>query len=331
VTRRVLITSSNASELRSRLRSVPGIDVAERFDLPRGIGERELADALAGTWAVVAGGERYSRAAFELFDALCAVVRFGVGYDAVDVGAASDHDIAVCTTPGANADAVADMALMLMLACVRDLPALERAVRTATWRPATPSRDLTEATVAIVGFGAVGRAVARRLAAFRCEVIAVDPAADPRSCAEMGVQLASLDDALVRADVVTLHAALTPDTHHLVGARELSLLRPHAVLVNTSRGGLVDESALVDALAGARLAAAGLDVFETEPLPADNRLLSLPNVIVSGHAASFTRLGMSRTCDAVVDAVRDLLAGIRPIGALNAPTWLRARADDGTV
>ena len=330
LTRRVVITAANATELGSRLHSVPGIDVVERFDLPRDIGERALADALAGAWAVAAGGEHYTRGAFELFDELRAVLRFGVGYDSVDIQAASARDIAVCTTPGANADAVADLAMMLMLACIRGLPGLERAVRSGSWRPPGPSRDLTEATAAIVGFGAVGRAVARRLSGFRCTILAVDPAADARTCAELGVERSALDDALARADVVTLHAALTPDTHHLVGARELSLLRPHAVLVNTSRGGLVDQSALADALAGGRLAAAGLDVFETEPLPTDDLLLSLPNVIVSGHVASFTRLGAIRTCDAIVDAVRDLLAGIRPAGALNAPSWLRARTEGDT-
>jgi phosphoglycerate dehydrogenase-like enzyme len=147
-------------------------------------------------------------------------------------------------------------------------------------------------------------------------------------CASFGVELATLAEALERADVVTLHAALTPSTRHLLGAPELALVRPHAVLVNTSRGGLVDEAALTDALASGRLAAAGLDVFETEPLPPDARLLTLPNVIATGHVASFTEGGMSHTRDAVVDALRDLLAGVRPGGCLNAPTWLRQPVGD---
>jgi D-3-phosphoglycerate dehydrogenase len=326
-----VVTSSNATELAARLRPVAGIEVVERLDLPAAVGEQELAEVLAGAWAVAAGGEAYTRGAFARFDELRAIIRFGVGYDNVDVEAATDHDVVVCTTPGANADAVADLAVLLMLACIRGLPELDRAVRSGAWRPAAPSGDLAEATVAIIGLGPVGRAVARRLAGFGCEIIGVDPAADRDGCAALGVELAPLDDALARADVVTLHAALTPDTAHLVGTRELALLRPHVVLVNTSRGGLVDEVALADALAGGRIRAAGLDVFETEPLPRGDRLLSLPNVIVTGHVASFTRLGASRTCDAIVDAVRALLAGARPVGALNTPSWLPATGGAGTA
>ena len=140
ITRRVVVTSSNARALSEQLRRFGEIAVVERFDLARA-SECELVDGLAGAWAVVAGSEPYTRGAFERFDTLRAVLRFGVGYDAIDIAAASDHDVAVCTTPGANADAVADMALMLMLACVRGLPALERDVRTGAWRPEVPSRD----------------------------------------------------------------------------------------------------------------------------------------------------------------------------------------------
>lgn len=323
--RRVVVTSSNARALSEQLRRFGEIAVVERFDLARA-SERELVDGLAGAWAVVAGSEPYTRGAFERFDTLRAVLRFGVGYDAIDIAAASDHDVAVCTTPGANADAVADMALMLMLACVRGLPALERDVRTGVWRPAVPSRDLTGATVAIIGLGAVGRAVARRLRAFECPLLVVEPNPDRDLCAELGIELASLDEALARADVVTLHAALTAASHHLLGARELALLPAHAVLINTSRGGLIDEPALVEALADARLAGAGLDVFESEPLPPDHALLSLRNVIVSGHVASFTELGIRRTSDSIVESVAALLRGIRPAGCLNAPSWLRDRA-----
>jgi phosphoglycerate dehydrogenase-like enzyme len=320
--RRVVITSTNATMLRERLERIAGVEPVERFDLMGAASADELAAGLAGAWAVVAGSEPYTPAAFARFQSLRAVLRFGVGYDAVDVGAASERDVLVCVTPGANADAVADMALMLMLACIRGLPALERDVRGGAWRPSFPSRDLTAATVAIVGLGAVGRAVARRLRAFDCTLLAVEPAPDAAFAAEHGVELVALDDALARADVVTLHAALTPASHHLIGARELALLAPHAVLVNVSRGGLIDEPALIDALAGGRLAAAGLDVFETEPLPTASPLLALPGVIVSGHVASFTDLGMERTCDAIVGQLTALLRGERPAGALNAPSWL---------
>ena len=324
---RIVITSVNATMVREALQRVPGIEAVERSDLGSDASEDELVDGLAGAWAVVAGSEHYQRAAFERFDGLRAILRFGVGYDAVDVAAASDHDVAVCVTPGANADAVADMALMLMLACIRGLPALERDVRSGVWRPDAPSRDLTEATVAIVGLGPVGRAVARRLRGFGCRLVAVEPAPDHEFNAGLGIELMTLDEALAGADVVTLHAALTPSSHHLLGARELALLPPRAVVVNTARGGLIDQAALVDALAAGRLAAAGLDVFETEPLPTDDPLLALPNLIAAGHVASFTELGMQRTCDATLESVAALLDGVRPAGCLNSPSWLRDPAN----
>jgi phosphoglycerate dehydrogenase-like enzyme len=321
-----VITSTNATMVREALCRFPGIEAVERFDLDGAASGDALVEGLAGAWAVVAGSERYTRDAFERFDTLRAVLRFGVGYDAVELAAAADHDVAVCVTPGANADAVADLALMLMLACIRGLPALERDVRTGGWRPDQPSRDLAEATVAIVGLGPVGRAVARRLRGFGCRLLGVEPKPDREVAAELGIELTTFDEALAAADVVTLHAALTPSTHHLLGARALALLAPGAVVVNTARGGLIDEAALLDALAGGRLAAAGLDVFETEPLPTDDPLLALPNVIVSGHVASFTELGMRRTCEQTLDSVADLLAGIRPGGCLTSPSWLRAAA-----
>jgi D-3-phosphoglycerate dehydrogenase / 2-oxoglutarate reductase len=321
VAHRVVVTAPNARWLPDRLRELDGVEVVERFDLANARSEQLVIEALAGAWGVVASGEPYTRAVFEALGELRAVVRFGVGYDAVDVEAASDHDVAVCITPGANAEAVADLALLLMLATIRDLPGLERAVRSGRWRGAVPSRDLAEATVVIVGLGAIGRAVARRLHGFGCRILAVEPAPDLAFCEELGVEVRPLEDALPLADVVTLHAALTPQTRHLLGARELALLAPHAIVVNVARGALIDEPALRDALAVGRLAAAGLDVFETEPLPASDPLLALPNVIVSGHIASFTELGASRTADAVIDAVESLLAGVRPRGCLSTPSW----------
>jgi phosphoglycerate dehydrogenase-like enzyme len=319
-------TTPGARQVGDRLRRLDtpkgtGVEVVERFDLANTADEPRLIEGLTGAWAVVAGSERYTRAVLEQLGDLRAILRFGVGYDAIDLPAASEHGVAVFATPGANAEAVADMAVALMLACIRGLPALDGAVRAGSWRPTDPSRDLALATVTIVGLGAIGRAVVRRLRGFDCQLLAVEPQPDHAFCAEMGIELASLDEAVARADVVTLHAALTPQTRHLLGARELALLPSHAVVVNTSRGGLIDQPALVDALATGRLAAAGLDVFEEEPLRVGDPLLSLPNVIVTGHVSSFTTLGMSRTSEAVVERLVALLAGTLPAGCLSSPAW----------
>jgi phosphoglycerate dehydrogenase-like enzyme len=321
---KVVITSANGRDLVDCLTDRHPVEVVDRTDLESTDDLERLSAALSGAWAVIAGSEPYTAALFDAVPRLRAVLRFGVGYDAVDIAAAGDRDIAVCVTAGANAEAVADMALMLMLACVRELPELERAARNGTWRPTTPSHDLALACVAIVGFGAVGRAVATRLRGFGCRLLAVDPAVDGDACAALGAELVGLEEALERADVVTLHAALTPDSRHLLGREQLARLSSHAVIVNTSRGQLIDEDALIDALGTRRVAAAGLDVFESEPLGSESPLLSLPNVIVSGHVSSFSLLGIRATADAIVKQLSSLLAGTRPAGCLTAPSWLRA-------
>ena len=319
--RRIVLTTDAAREIAPALRARGDAEVLERYDLADILDEALIIDGLAGAFAVVAGSERYSRAVLEALPALRAIVRFGVGYDAVDLEAASDAGVAVLTTPGANAEAVADMALALLLSCIRGLPELGAAVRDGRWKPVAPSRDLAGATVAIVGLGAIGRAVARRLRGFGCRLIAVEPAPDERAAAELGVELLGLEAALARADAVTLHAALTERTHHLIGARELALLAPHAVLVNTSRGGLVDQTALLEALRAGRIAAAGLDVFEREPPDPEDPLLAMRNVVLAGHVSSYTRLGISSTCDAVLERVVTLLGGVLPAGSLSWPGW----------
>ena len=319
--RRLVLATASGAALVAQLEQRRDVEVLERFDLADSTDEARLTDGLAGAFAVVAGSERYTRAVFEALPDLRAIVRFGVGYDAIDLAAAGAAGVAVLTTPGANAESVADMALALLLSAIRRLPDLDAAVRNGSWGRRTPARDLARATVAIVGLGAIGRAVARRLRAFECELLAVEPAPDLEHAARAGIELTDLDDALARSDAVTLHAALTQRTHHLLGARELALLQPHAVVVNTSRGGLIDQRALAHALRQGRIGGAGLDVFEDEPLPADDPLCSLPNVILSPHCSSFTALGIASTCEAVHERLCALLDGRLPEGSLSEPGW----------
>jgi phosphogluconate 2-dehydrogenase len=176
--------------------------------------------------------------------------------------------------------------------------------------------------VGIVGLGAIGRAVARRLRGFGCRILAVEPDPDLVFCDEFGVEALSLREALPRLDVLTMHAPLIPGTHHVLGADEIALLPRHAVVINTSRGPLIDQAALTAALQTGAIAGAGLDVFEEEPLPVGDPLLSMPNVITTGHIASFTRLGMGRTGEAVLANLRLLLDGELPGGCLNPTAWL---------
>jgi D-3-phosphoglycerate dehydrogenase len=324
MTRRIILTASAAQLCRAEFDTLPGVQVAERYDLGDTVDGAALAEGITGAWAVVAGSEPYARATFAAAPQLRTIVRWGTGSDAIDIPAATEAGVAVVTTPGANADAVADLALGLMLACLRGLPELQAAVRSGAWRPGTLRRDLTGATVGIVGLGAIGRAVARRLRGFGCRILAVEPDPDRAFCQELGVEPISLRDALPQLDVLTLHAPLTSGTHHVLGARELALLPSHAVVINTSRGPLVDQAALTAALQSGAIAGAGLDVFEHEPLAPDDPLATLPNVITTGHVASFTRLGMGRIGEAVLAHLRRLLTGELPESCLNPAAWAAA-------
>ena len=320
MSRTVLLLSHAALHARDRLAPLEeaGFELVERFDLDGTGDEDALAAALDGVWATVAGSERYSRFVLARSPSLRAIARCGVGYDAVDVPAATDHGVAVLTTPGANADAVADLALTLMLACLRRLLVVDATARRGGWRPKQLARDLTSATVGIVGLGAIGRAVARRVHGFGCRILAVEPAPDLEFCASYGVELCTLADLLPEVDVLTLHVPLVPETRHLIGARELARVKPTAIVVNTCRGGAVNEDALVAALRDGRLAGAGLDVFEQEPLTPSNPLTTMEQVVLSGHAATFTELAVANTIDAVVLNLLELAAsGTPPRGCVN--------------
>jgi phosphoglycerate dehydrogenase-like enzyme len=282
-----------------------------------------LAEGLAGAWATIAGSEPYTRELFGATPDLRAVLRWGTGSDAIDIEAATDTGVAVITTPGVNAEAVADMALALMLACIRRLPQLDEAVRTAAWRIDAPTRDLAGATVGVVGLGAIGRAVTRRLRAFGCRVLALEPNPDPEFCREYAVELSDLPAMLPQVDVLTLHAPANASSRGLIGAEQLRALRPHAVVVNTARGELIDQAALGEALHAGQIAAAGLDVFEREPVPPDDPILRAPNTILTGHVSSYTELGLDRTAQAVLANLRELLAGRLPASCLNPDAWVR--------
>lgn len=322
--RRLVLTASAAELCRAEFDQLPDVEVVERYDLSDTADAERLMEGVADAWAIVAGSEPYTRETFGAAPRLRTIVRWGTGSDAIDIPAATDAGVAVVTTPGANADAVADLALTLMLACLRRLPELQAAVRSGAWRDEMLSRDLTGATVGILGLGAIGRAVARRLHGFGCRMLAIEPRPDPAFCAEYGVEQADLHEALPQLDVITLHAPLTGATHHVLGAKELALLPGHAVVINTSRGPLIDQAALTTALQTGAIAAAGMDVFENEPPTVDDPLLGLPNVIATGHVASFTRLGMGRIGEAVLANLQSLLVGIVPDSCLNPAAWATA-------
>ena len=258
----------------------------------------------------------------ELLDAagpnLKVVSTLSVGYDHVDVPACLRRGVKVGNTPGVLTDTTADLAVALMLAVGRRIPESIDAIRRgewSTWKPMwMTGRDLYGATVGIVGLGRIGGAVARRLRGFDCKVLYYDPIPNPKLAAEVGAEEVGSDRLLAESDFVTIHAALTDQTRNLFNADAFRKMKKTAILVNTSRGGTVDQDALIQALTAGDILAAGLDVTIPEPLPVDHPLLKLPNCVVVPHIASASVATRSKMAAL---AAENLLAAIegRPMPA----------------
>jgi phosphoglycerate dehydrogenase-like enzyme len=241
------------------------------------------------------------------------VQKIGVGVDTIDLEAARRRGVAVTNIPGTNTQAVAEAALMLMLAALRNLASLDRACRSGNgWSPEGEARErrntlgeLCSRTVGLVGAGAVASRLVGPLRALGARVIY----ADRRERPNLGIERHDLDDLLEASDVVSLHLPLTPETEGLIDRAALARMKPGAVLVNTARGGLVEEAALVEALASGRLLAAGLDVLAQEPPAPDHPLLSLDNVVLMPHVAWLTQETLTRSFDVALENVRRLRDG----------------------
>jgi D-3-phosphoglycerate dehydrogenase len=238
------------------------------------------------------------------------------GTENVDVEAAAANGVRVLHAPGRNANAVADYTLATMLAHHRRVPFFDRTTSAGGWElefdPDRLPRDLESLSVGVVGFGNVGRKVTRRLGGFGADLLVHDPYVEDDAVREAGATPLPLDDLLERADVVTLHVRLSEATRNLIGPEELRRMKASAFLVNTARGGLVDEDALVDALEEGTVAGAALDVFEDEPLPGDHPLLGREDVTLSPHTAGSTRDAVLNGSRIVVDGLLAILDGEEP-------------------
>ena len=241
----------------------------------------ELIRQLQGVDCTLASVERYSPEVFAKSQ-LRAVARVGVGYDAIDVDAATRHGVAIAITPGTNEHSVAEQAIALLTAVFRDTCRRDREIRAGIWRRDCPRR-LAGNTIGLVGLGRIGKAMVPRCHGLGLTVLAYDPYPDPKFAAQHNVRLVSLDELLAQSDIVSLHMPCTPETVDLMNARAFGKMKPNSVLLNTSRGGLVDEVALADALASGHLFGAGLDVCKVEPLPADSPLRRFENIAFAPH------------------------------------------------
>jgi D-3-phosphoglycerate dehydrogenase len=284
----------------------------------------ETVELIQGNDAVIASSnERYTREVFERADTLKHVARWGVGYETIDVPAASDNGVLVTTTQGSNHWAVADHAFLLMLAVSRRLVELDAVARTRKWaRPL--GRDVWQKTLGIVGLGRIGMGVAQRASGFDMKVVAYEPYPNMDLVKKWNVELVELDEVFKRADFVTIHAPGEGGNQHLVSREKLALMQPHAVLINTARGVLVDEDALYEALTTGKIAAAGLDVREKEP-PEDDRFEPLKNVILTPHISGSTEEAQAVSSVMVVDQIIATGRGEKPHGLHNPEVWDRRR------
>jgi glyoxylate reductase len=240
------------------------------------------------------------------------ISNYAVGYDNIDVPAATARGILVCNTPGVLTETTADLAWALLMGAARRLVEADGYLRAGRWRSWSPQlmlgQDVHGATLGIVGFGRIGQAVARRAQGFGMRVLYTDPARKPEAEEATGAELVDFRTLLHSSDFVSVHTPLTEETHHLIGAEELALMKPTAVLINTARGSVVDGRALADALRERRIFAAGLDVFESEPTDPDDPLLGLDNIVIVPHIASASVATRGRMATM---AAGNLLAGLR--------------------
>lgn len=282
---RVLCCSLNSEEgPHFEILSQAGFDV-EVVDRSLNLWEADaLAGALAGCDATLAGSEPYTAAALEKCPQLKVIARTGVGFDAVDLTACDRQGIVVTTTPGVNHHSVAEHTMAMLLAVARGWPDNDQRVREGRWQRIARPRVMGR-TIGVVGLGRIGKAVAWRAAGLGMKVLAYEPYPDREFVQQWRIELLDFPELLARSDFVSLHLPATDENHHLMNADTLPQMKPGSVLINTARGRLIDETALVDALQSGHLRGAALDVFEQEPLPTTSPLIEFSNVLLAGHLA----------------------------------------------
>ena len=278
-----------------------------RADMAAAMSEERLIDYFDAVDGAIVGVVPLSERVFAQAPALRVVSMHGVGVDHIDLAAARRHGIVVTNCPGANSHGVADLTIGLMIDVARSISLMYGEMRAENWH-SRQGVELWGKTLGLVGLGQIGQSVARRAHGFDMRVLAHDPYATAESAAALDVELLTLGQLLERSDFVSLHAPLTPETHHLINAAALALMQPHAFLINTARGGLVDEEALHRALVSGALAGAALDAFSAEP-PWGSPLLKLPNVVATPHSGAHTRESIGRVGEMAVHNLVAVLDG----------------------
>lgn len=270
-----------------------------------------LANVVTGFDAVLAGSEPYTAEVLAANPQLRVLSRYGVGFDAINLAECDTRRIVVATTPGCNHHSVAEHAIALLMGVARGFPRCDQEVRNSVWSRVSRPRVMGS-TLGLVGLGRIGQAVATRGLGLGMSVVAYDPLPPSEFVEKHGIELLSLTDLLNRADYVSLHLPVLPSTKQMINADSIEKMKDGAVLINTSRGPLVDEAALIQALRTGKLRAAGLDVFETEPLPVTSPLLQMDNVLLSGHVAGLDDESHNATCLMAAETILLLYQGAWP-------------------
>lgn len=283
--------------------------------------EAEILSLVDEVDGIICGEDEITARVIAAAHQLKVISKFGVGVDKIDVAAATKRKIAVCNAPGANSNSVADLAFCLLLAVARKINLADKQVRTGVWQPVV-GIELWNKIIGIIGLGKIGKAVARRAKGFQMRVLAYEPYPDKDFVQREKIELLSLTALLSQADFISLHLPANPATRGLIGAKELAVTKPGAILVNTARGDIVDEAALYTALKEGRLGGAGLDVFNIEPPDTSSPLFELPNVVVSPHSGAHTVEAINKMGIIAAQNVVNVLNGILPIAILN-PEVLR--------
>jgi D-3-phosphoglycerate dehydrogenase / 2-oxoglutarate reductase len=305
VAERVVVADPLSANGLQLLRGVPALEVVETV----GKGADALHDALVDAAALIVRSE--TKVTADLMargPKLRVIARAGIGTDNIDLDEATKRGIPVLTAPGANSTSAAEHAFALLLGMLRKVPAASALMAAGKWdRKAFQGTELRGKTLGILGLGRIGTHVARIAQGFGMTVVALDPYVVASHALSLGVELLPLEQVLARADIVTLHLALTDETRHLLNAARIAQMKKGAYLVNTARGGLIEDAALVAALEAGQLAGAALDVFDPEPLPADSPLRKAPNVILTPHLGASTKEAQTRVALEIAEAVRDAL------------------------
>jgi D-3-phosphoglycerate dehydrogenase / 2-oxoglutarate reductase len=311
---RVVLTDSDRFPFRSadlqRLSSA-GVDVSE---VP-GHDARDIAAAAKGCHAVFVFSGKFDAALLKQLVGCRVIARCGVGYDNIDIAAAHALGMTVTYVPDYGAEDVADHAIALVLSCARRLSYCDRAVHDGLWPSFAdlgPMRRIAGRTLGLIGYGQIARHVAARARALKMEVLAHDPLVDQDAGVLLGVSLVSLTEVLGASHFVSVHVPLRPATRHLIDATAIAKMRPDSYLINTSRGAVVDEDALVAALDAGQISGAALDVLEQEPPPAESPILRQPNVLVTPHSAAFTQEAFGDLCRTAITDVLLVLRGSPP-------------------